>query len=309
MVDDEIAGDPVSGERWVRRSLQQLQRGMSEKKYTLCCETIRRLLLKNDIRLKSNVKRLTPKAHPDRDLQFRYIQFQKATFDSAGYPRISVDSKKKELIGPFYNNGQVWCEKGTEVNTHDFPGDATGKATPYGIYDERHNMGFVYVGQSADTGEFAVDCIVRWWEEIGCYHYPKDVPELLIFADGGGSNGYRPRLWRQQLQEKLVDAFNIAVTVCHYPSGASKWNPIEHRLFSEISKTWAGTPLTSYEVMLEGIRNTKTRTGLQVQATLIEKKYEKGKKVNDEDMAALAIKRHSICPMWNYTIKPRKNGK
>lgn len=216
-----------------------------------------------------------------------------------------MDTKKKELIGLFHNKGQVWCGQAQSVYMHDFPGDAQGQAVPYGIYDLLAHQGYVCVGQSAETPEFAVDAIVWWWKQIGYAQYP-EAPELLIFADGGGANGCRARRWKQQLQVKLVDAFGLTVTVCHYPTGASKWNPVEHRLFGEITKTWAGTPLTSFEVLIDDIRSTKTQTGLQVRATRIRKTYQKGVKVSDEEMKTLAIESHATCPSWNYTIRPRK---
>ena len=220
---------------------------------------------------------------------------------------ISVDTKKKELIGSFYQRGQQWSQDAVAVNTHDFPSYADGRAVPYGIYDIRRNLGYVAVGQSADTPEFAVDAICWWWQAFGQEQYP-DTPELLILADGGGSNSYRSRRWKQLLQEKIVDAFGISVTVCHYPPGASKWNPIEHRLFSQISRTWRGTPLTSFEILLDGIRKTTTQTGLRVEATLVEKPYEKGLSASDKEMNLLMIEKHATCPSWNYTIRPRKKG-
>ena len=305
-VSDEIAGDPMTGQRWVRRSLSKIKRALAEQEVSLSCQTIKRILGKHNIRPKSNVKRLTPDPHPDRDQQFQYIRRQRQAFELLGWPVISVDTKKKELIGPFGNKGQVWCEQATDVYMHDFPGDATGKAVPYGIYDVQHNDGHVFVGQSADTPEFAVDAIVAWWQHTGRQRFP-DAPELLILADSGGSNGYRSRRWKQQLQVKLADAFGMTVTVTHYPRGASKWNPIEHRLFSQISQTWAGTPLTSFERVLDGIRNTTTTTGLKVEATLVEKEYETGLSVSDKEMATLALQRHATCPQWNYTISPREN--
>lgn len=307
LVEDEVAGDPEGGARWIRRSLGSLQRALAEQGYALCRETVRRLLHKMGIRPKSNVKCLTPRDHPDRDRQFQHIQAQVVAFRKAGWPIISVDTKKKELIGRFQKDGRVWCAEATQVYIHDFPGDAVGKAVPYGIYDVLHNRGYVAVGQSADTPEFAVDAIVWWWENFGQQHFPHG-SELLILADGGGSNGYRSRLWKQQLQLKLVDAFGLSVTVCHYPTGASKWNPVEHRLFSEISKTWAGTPLTSFEIMLECIRSTTTVAGLQVEAVLIDTEYKTGIRVSDAEMETLVLERHDTCPDWNYTIRPRKTG-
>ncbi len=280
---------------------------MAEQGYTLARETIRRLLKKRRVSSKSNVRSLSSSAHPERDRQFQYIQEQRYLFECLEWPIISVDTKKKELVGLFYNPGQVWCEEGSAVSVHDFRSNALGKAVPYGIYDVAANDAHVYVGQSADTPQFAVDAIARWWEMTGGLRYP-DAPALLILADGGGSNGYRPRLWKQQLQVKLADAFGLAVTVAHYPTGASKWNPIEHRLFSQISQSWAGIPLTSWQVVLEGIRRTRTRSGLQVQASLIEEIYQTGIKVSNPDMAALCLERHAICPQWNYSISPRKRG-
>lgn len=306
-IDNDIAGNPMNDQRWLRRSLAKLKTGLLDKGISFCGETIRRLLDKHDIRLKSNVKRLTPKAHSDRDVQFQYIQRQRQAFEIAGWPCISVDTKKKELIGPFYHSGRVWCQQAPQVYMHDFPNDAIGRSVPYGIYDTHNNLGSVYVGKSADTPEFAVDAIAHWWQHEGRYRFP-NAPELLILADGGGSNGYRPRAWKQQLQVKLVDALGLTVTVCHYPPGASKWNPVEHRLFSEISKTWAGTPLTSFELMLDGIRKTTTTSGLKVQATLVENEYAKGIKVDEDEMKTLAIEKHATCPEWNYTIRPRNTG-
>lgn len=305
LVADEVAGDPQNGRCWIRRSLSKLRDGLIQKGYPLCRETIRGLLSKQNIRPRSNFKRLVANPHPDRDVQFQYIQTQQKAFQAAGWPIISVDAKKKELIGLFRNPGQVWCGQSQSVYMHDFPTDALGQALPYGIYDLLHHQGYIYVGQSAETPEFAVDAIVRWWKHAGCKHYP-DAPELLILADGGGANGWRPTRWKQQLQVKLVDAMDLTVTVCHFPTGASKWNPIEHRLFSEISKTWAGTPLTSFSLLMDGIRATTTKTGLQVKATQIRKIYKKGLKVSNEERKTLAIEKHAVCPNWNYTIRPRK---
>jgi hypothetical protein len=308
VVEPEIAGEPETGKRWICQSLSKIQQALEgQQAIKLSQETIRKLLNKQNIRPKSNVKRLHPKPHPDRDQQFQYLNSQRAAFAKAGWPCISIDTKKKEQLGLFFNRGQQWCRAATAVNTHDFPSYAEGLAIPYGIYDIRYNLGYVAVGQSADTPEFAVDAIGWWWQHFGCQIYP-DAPELLILADGGGSNGYRARRWKQQLQEKIADALGLAVTVCHYPTGASKWNPIEHRLFSQISRTWAGTPLTSYDVVLDGLRSTTTSTNLRVEATLFDTVYEKGLSVTDEEMKLLMIKKHDTCPAWNYTIRPRKKA-
>jgi hypothetical protein len=218
---------------------------------------------------------------------------------------ISVDTKKKELVGDFKNPGQVWCQTPERVKVHDFPSEAVGRAVPYGIYDLQHNHGTVYVGQSADTPAFAVDNIAHWCRTEMPNRFP-NATHLMVEADCGGSNGYRSRVWKRDLQEKVADALGLTVTVCHYPTGTSKWNPIEHRVFSEISKTWAGCPLRSFDDILHYIRDTKTETGLTVQAHLVTKTYEKGVKVPDDEMDALCIQSHDVCPQWSYTIYPRR---
>ena len=302
-----MAGDPVSGQCWVRRSLAKIRQALGHLGLWLATATIRRLLRKHKIYAKSNIKHLKASPHPDRDTQFSYIERQRQAFEWLDQPIISVDTKKKELIGNYRQAGQVWCVHAPEVNMPDFPSDAVGKAVPYGIYDPRANTGQVYVGQSADTPEFAVDCLVAWWLDTGQARYPH-ATDILILADGGGSNGYRARCFKQHLQVDFADRFGITVTVAHYPPGASKWNPIEHRLFSQITTTWAGTPLTSFELALDGIRRTTTATGLTVQATLVTTTYQTGLKVSDEEMATLAIQAHTTCPAWNYTIYPRTLG-
>jgi len=304
VVQSEVAGDPVSGRCWLRRSLAKVRIGLGQAGRWLATATIRRLLRKKNIRPKSNVKHLKANPHPERDTQFAYIQRERQVFAQLEQPIISIDTKSKELIGDFRQAGQVWCKDAPEVNMHDFPSEALGKAVPYGIYDTQTNTWYVYVGQSADTPEFAVDNIVCWWCHVGQIAYPH-ATDLLILADGGGSNGYRARCFKHQLQLKLADPFGLILTLAHYPPGASKWNPIEHRLFSQISNTWAGTPLTSFERLLDGIRCTVTTTGLTVQATLIETLYQKGVTVPEPEMAALDIQVHTTCPLWNYTIYPR----
>ncbi len=295
----------MSEQKWQRSSLRHLMDEMERLGYWISHTTIARLLKGMDYSLKVNAKRLSGSDHPDRDRQFQYIAAQKALFQQAGLPIISVDTKKKELIGNFKNPGQEWCREARAVNDHDFEQDALGKAVPYGLYDLMHNHGYVYVGQSADTPQFAVEVIVRWWREIGKSLF-LCADKILILADAGGSNGCRPRLWKQQLQELLADQLGLEVTVCHYPTGASKWNPIEHRLFGPISINWAGKPLETFEFMLACIRGTDTDTGLRVEAFLVEKVYEKGIKVAKEIMQTLQIEWHAVCPRWNYTIKPRQ---
>ena len=294
----------MSAQKWVRSSLRKLKQALSEQGYKICRMTVRRLLEDLAYSLQANCKRFTGPPHPDRDHQFRYIARVKKLFLAAGCPVISTDTKKKELIGNFKNAGRIWCDQPEVVNAHDFPSDALCRAVPYGIYDLTHNLGYVYVGTSADTSEFSVDAIAMWWEQED---RPRFLCEdrLLILCDAGGSNGYRTRLWKKQLQERLADRLGIEVMVCHYPTGASKWNPIERRLFSFISLNWAGKPLRSLETMLGYIRNTTTETGLKVKAFLLDREYETAIKVSDKEMRALNIVRRRVCPSWNYQIKPR----
>lgn len=253
------------------------------------------------------MKRLAPKVHPQRDEQFRYIVRMRRRFERKKQPIASVDAKQKELVGRFRNRGKTWQIEPTVVNTYDYPNLADYKATPYGIYDTQLNLGFVVVGISRNTPAFAVTSIAIWWRECGRRHHP-GARHLLILADGGGSNGYRARAWKIELQKQLVDAYELRVTVCHYPTGASKWNPVEHRLFSEISKTWAGTPLTSLEVIVSALKATKTLGGLRVDARLLLDVFEK-QEVTEAEVAKTSIKRHKVCPAWNYTLSPRKKGK
>lgn len=306
MVVPETAGDSSSDQKWVRSSLRQLSRCLVEAKHPASPPTVGRLLKEQGYSLKANVKTKSGKDHPDRNKQFEYIETQKQAFRASGLPIISVDTKKKELIGDFKNAGRAWCQEPEHVNVHDFPQDAVGRAVPYGIYDLIHTRGCVYVGTSADTPQFAVDAIAAWWEKEGSAAFP-EADQLLILADAGGSNGYRPRVWKQQLQEQLSDLCRLAVTVCHYPTHCSKWNPIDHRLFSHISINWAGKPLRTLDIMLAYIRGTTTTTGLTVKAFLLEGVYETGQRVSDAEMKRLNLERHTVCPDWNYTFRPRPN--
>jgi hypothetical protein len=308
MVEPETGGDPMSEVKWRRSSLRALAQALGGK---ISHTTVGRLLKDMDYSLKANVKRLTGEPPPDRDSQFAYIEQQKQAFREAGLPIISVDTKKKELIGPFKNPGRRWCQTADAVNAHDFEQDALGKAVPYGVYDLTNNRGYVYVGQTADTPQFAVEQIAAWWQTFGCHNFP-GASRLLILCDAGGSNGYRPRLWKQQLQELLADRLGLEVTVCHYPTGASKWNPVEHRLFGPISVNWAAQPLVpdcgqglvSFEKMLALVRGTVTETGLSVEAFLVDKVYATGLKVTEAVMQGLNLVHHTVCPKWNYTIRP-----
>jgi Rhodopirellula transposase DDE domain len=304
LVAPETAGNPMSDEKWLRSSLRHLSKSLKAKGYAACPKTVGRLLKAMDYSLKANVKRQAGMRHPDRNTQFEYIETQKRLFLSQGWPIISIDVKKKELIGNFKNTGQCWCLEAERVNDHDFKLDALGRAVPYGIYVVNHNRGYVYVGKSADTAEFAVDILAHWWQDIGQFDFP-NATHILILCDSGGSNGYRLRLWKVQLQELLADKLRLNVTVCHYPTGASKWNPIEHRLFGPISINWAGQPLRTFETMLACIRATTTQTGLKVSAFLVEQVYVKGIKIAQGVMDSLNLERHDTCPNWNYTIRPR----
>ena len=291
--------------KWTRLSLRHLSTRLKQAGKSACPTTLGRLLRKSKYSPKVNRKLVNLAKHPDRDQQFTYLLAQKQSFLAAGLPVISVDTKKKELIGNFKNAGAVWCQEAEAVNLHDFPQDALGRAVPYGIYDVTHNRGFVCVGNSADTPEFAVEAIVSWWEKEGILLYP-DAKALLILCDAGGSNGCRPRAFKEQLQKQLSDRFGLEVTVCHYPTGCSKWNPIESRLFSPISINWSGTPLRSFETVLSCLRGTTTTTGLQVRAFLHSKVYALGKSVSNAVMKTLQIELHPVCPRWNYTFKPRR---
>jgi hypothetical protein len=302
---EDTAGDPAGRRRlWTGKRLRQitdeLARGWN---IVVSPNTVRRLLGQLGYSLHANAKSLST-GHEQRDEQFRCIARQKKRFLSHHLPIISVDTKKKELVGNFKNPGQVWSRVPTPVNDHDFRSQAKGMAIPRGLYDPQSNRGSVVVGTSHDTAEFAVEAIVLWWRGEGRRHYGQ-APHLLILADSGGSNGARCRLWKCTLQEKLVDPYQLTVTVCHYPTGASKWNPIEHRLFSEISKHWAGQPLVDYSTVVRLIGETRTETGLTVNCSLLNKFYPSGLKITDDKMDQLNLQKHAVLPEWNYTLRPR----
>jgi len=307
-VAPETAGDPMSDQKWVRSSLRTLSARLREAGHAVSPPTVGRLLTALDYALHVNAKKIEARAsHADRDAQFGHIADQRQAFADAGLPIVSVDTKKKELIGAFKNAGRAWGKEAEAVNVHDFPSDAQGRAVPYGVYDVTHNRGTVYVGSSGDTAQFAVDALARWWETEGRATYPT-AAHLLILADGGGSNGSRSHLWKQQLQERLCDGLGLAVTVCHYPPGCSKWNPIEHRLFGPISLNWAGKPLRTWDTLVAFIRGTTTTTGLDVRAERLDGVYATGQKVSDEEMSTLNLTPHAVCPSWNYTIHPRSDA-
>jgi hypothetical protein len=244
-------------------------------------------------------------AHADRNAQFAHIAAQRQAFAAAGLPIISVDTKKKALIGNVKNAGQAWSQAAEGVNVHAFPQAALGRAVPYGLYDLLHHRGTVSVGSSADTPQFAVEAMARWWKTEGCGAFPQ-ADRLLILADAGGSHGCRPRQGKYQLQAQVSDRFGLTVTVCPYPTGCSKWNPIEHRLFSHLSLNWAGKPLRTWDTMLGDIRGTTTATGLEGHAFLQEGVYETGQSVSDADMHMLHLERHALCPNGNYTLHPHR---
>lgn len=304
IVDDDAAGDPMSDRKWTHQTAEKIAGALLEYGIKVSATVVRRLLRQMDYSLKSNKKCLSAGNSSDRDPQFHMIKQLREEFATKGDPIISIDTKKKELIGPFKNLGKTWCKEAKNVNDHDFRSAAIGMAAPYGIYDTERNHGLVVVGQSADTPEFAVNCIIKWWLSYGREYYP-DAERLLIMADGGGSNGSRPRAWKKFLQDNLADGFNLSITVAHYPTGASKWNPIEHRMFSEISKNWAGVPLESYDTVVNYAASTKTKTGLCVEACRDQREYQKGIKVSDKQMREISLKENDILGKWNYTISPK----
>jgi len=295
----------MSDQKWVRSSLRTLSQRLQEAGHRASPPTVGRLLKKLDYARHVNAKKIEARSHhPERGAQFDYIAQQRQAFTAAGCPIISVDTKKKELIGAFKNNGRAWSQEAEAVNVHDFLSEAQGRAVPYGVYDPTHHRGTIYVGSSGDTAQFAVDAIARWWQTQGLASFPQ-ATELLILADGGGSNDYRSRLWKQQLQEHLCDGLGLTVTVGHYPTGCSKWNLIEHRLFGPISLNWAGKPLHTVDTMLAYIRGTTTTTGLAVRAERLDGLYPTGRRIADREMEALHLRKHDVCPAWNYTLSPR----
>lgn len=304
LVEPVTRGDPESPLRWTCKSLRRLATELGELGFSVSHTSIGGLLKDLGYSLQGNRKTLEGTSHPDRNAQFEYINAQVEKALKHGQPVISVDTKKKELVGQFKNNGKEWRPEGDpeKVNVHDFINKELGRANPYGVYDLANNAGWVSVGTDHDTASFAVSTIHRWWLAMGSPLYP-DAKELLITADGGGSNGSRVRLWKLELQ-RLSDKLGIPIRVSHFPPGTSKWNKIEHRLFSHISMNWRGKPLVSHEVIVNLIAATTTRKGLQVRAELDSNLYPKGIKVTDEEFAAINIVRDKFHGEWNYTIMP-----
>jgi len=310
-MEDETAGNPMSELKWTKKTTQKIAEELNRMGIKVSKNTVGTLLKGMDYSLRANSKKnsngdkkLSAKEKKDRDKQFIYINHLRNIFYAGGKAVISVDTKKKELIGNFKNPGKVWRNKEQRVNDHDFASYAIGKAIPYSIYNTNLNRGTVFVGTTYDTPSFAVDCIEKWWLKEGKAFNPA-TQKILILADGGGSNSSRSRVWKHDIQEKLCNRHDLSITVCHYPPGASKWNPVEHRLHSEISKNWTGKPLDSYETVLKYLRKTKTSTGLKVNAHFVRKHYKLGQKATDKQMAAISIVRHETFPNWNYTIIPR----
>jgi hypothetical protein len=301
LMEDDTAGDPCSSLKWKRKSLRKLSATLGQE-HPASPPTVGRLLGQLNYSRKVNRKTMGVSS-PDRNEQFEYLQAQKRAFFERDWPLLCIDTKKRELIGLFRNPGEVWCRDPHRVNVYDFRSLAEGIAIPYGLYDPIQDAGFVSVGTSADTSEFAVDAILWWWQSYGQIIYA-GVPELLLLADCGGSNGYRGRLWKYTLQHCFVNTTGLSVTVCHFPTGASKWNPVEHRLFSAISLNWAGEPLTSYDKMIHLLNATTTQQGLSVKATLTNRVYQTGITISDEQMDSLNLHKHETFPKWNYTIKP-----
>lgn len=298
-------GDPESALRWTAKSYYNLAEELTKNGHPVSAMTIYNLLSEMEYTLQANKKTKEGEDHVDRDAQFLFINKIVEDFHNKNYPVISVDAKKKESIGEYKNNGRELRPKGNprKVNGHDFPDKTLGKVTPYGIYDIFRNEGWVNVGISSDTAEFAVESIRRWWLNMGKLSYP-NAKELFITADCGGSNGYRTRLWKRELQN-LADEIKLKITVGHFPPGTSKWNKIEHRMFSFISINWRGKPLISREVVVNLIGNTKTKKGLTINAVLDENKYEKGLKIEDKVMENLNIEKNDFHGEWNYSLAPK----
>ncbi|MCL5744651.1 MAG: ISAzo13 family transposase [Acidobacteria bacterium] len=308
IMEQTTAGDPMSLLRWSSRSTYQIRDALARLGHQVSEDTVQRRLRDLEYSLQGNAKDKEGAAPPERDAQFRYINRLARNHLAAGQPVLSVDTKKKERVGEFKNAGRTWRPKQqpVRVNVYDFPHLGEGPAIPYGAFDPARNEGLVNVGMSHDTAEFAVASIRRWWTLVGRRHYPQ-AQRLLICADGGGSNAARSRAWKYYIQ-RLADQTRLTITVCHYPPGTSKWNKIEHRMFSFISLHWQGQPLVSYETVVQLISSTRTRTGLRVKAVLDPREYATGVEIADEDMAALKVRAHRCHPQWNYSIMPRSEG-
>jgi hypothetical protein len=308
LVAPATRGDPQSPLRWTSKSTHKLAAELRERGHEISHETVRQILRAKEYRLQATCKTREGSSHPDRDQQFLHINAQTQAFQAAGQPVISVDTKKKELVGDFHNGGREWQPSGQpeEVRVHDFVDRELGKAIPYGVYDIGQNTGWVSVGTDHDTAAFAAQSVGNWWEQMGHSVYP-EATDLLIAADGGGSNGSRIRLWKTELQ-RLADKTGLRITVCHFPPGTSKWNKIEHRMFSHITQNWRGRPLVSHEAIVELIGSTTTKQGLTIQAALDTNAYPTGITVSDEELAAVRLVKDAFHGEWNYTILPNNRS-
>jgi len=305
LLRDATAGDPMSGLKWTHRSLRKVRRALGRRGVKLSLTTIARLLRRLGYSLRTNRKRRAGVTDPDRDRQFRYLVRLRRLYLTLGLPVISVDTKKKEWVGDFKNPGRCWRRHDRDVLDHDFPSWASGQAIPVGVYDVRCRDGFVLVGTSHDTPRFTVAAVRRWWRDVGRHRYP-GAKRLLIEADGGGATDHRKWGWKVALQE-FADESGLIITVTHFPPGASKWNPVEHRLFRLISANWAGEPLVSYETVAKYIRTTRTEAGSGCRARLDRKDYPAEHRAKPEDKARVRLKRRRVLPKWNYTIWPHRH--
>ena len=307
LIDPYTRGDPQSPLRWTCKSMRKLSAALKAQGHRISPTTVGKLLHQLDYNLQSNRKTQEGKQHPDRDRQFRYINRHVKQFQRANQPVISVDAKKHENIGNYKNLGREWEKKGEPrlVNMHDFPDPQKGKACPYGVFDICHNEGWINVGISHDTAEFAVESVRRWWKRMGRYRYPQ-ATGLLITADAGGSNSYRAKLWKRELQ-KFSNETRLEIDMCHFPPGTNKWNKIEHQMFSFVTHNWRGHPLDSLATIVNLISNTTTTSGLRIETSVDTHEYEKGITVNDEEMNSLNIKKAKFHGEWNYKICPQKN--
>lgn len=307
IIEPDTRGDPETPLRWTCKSVRNIADALKREKLVVSHQTVAAILRELEYSLQGNKKTKEGADHPDCNEQFLYINRIAKKFLAKKDPVISVDTKKKELVGNYKNVGKEWASRGQpiEVNGHDFPDKSVPKAIPYGVYDIADNKGWVNVGVTSDTAEFAVESIRQWWVRMGQKRYPT-AERLLIFADGGGSNGYRSRLWKREIQ-KLSNRAQLEITVCHFPRGTSKWNKIEHRLFSFISVNWRGKPLLSYQTIISLIAATTTKSGLTVKARLDKKNYEKGIEISEKEMSSINLTRHSFHGEWNYTISPKQN--
>jgi Rhodopirellula transposase DDE domain len=303
LVEDTTAGDPVSGLRWTHKSTRKLAKALGRLGFRISAGTVGRLLKAKKYSLRTNRKRLARTHEPERDRQFRYIARQRRRFQKQGNPAISIDTKKKELVGLFKNPGRSWRRQAIDVRDHDFASLASGRGVPFGIYEAQRQTGFVVVGTSSETAAFVANALSTWWAAEGRRCHPQS-KHWFVEADCGGGNNPRVWAWKWELQQ-LANRWDVTITVAHYPPGASKWNPIEHRLFSHISHNWQGEPLRDYDTMLNFIRHTTTETGLRCRAVLDSRQYPTKVQITAEQKQQIRLKKSKVLPQWNYTIFPK----